>query len=88
MHYSQVSGCGYRFGDNGPGIRKADLPKVFDPFFTTKEPGKGTGLGLFVSHTIIESFSGRMRIGTTGEKGTEVVIELPLKKNLGLRKNE
>jgi signal transduction histidine kinase len=68
-----------RICDNGPGIRKADLPKVFEPFFTTKEPGKGTGLGLFVSHTIIESFGGRMRIGTTGETGTEVVIELPIK---------
>jgi len=67
-----------RIRDNGAGISKEDLPKVFDPFFTTKEPGKGTGLGLFVSHTIIEKFGGRMRIGSTGEAGTEVVIELPL----------
>jgi hypothetical protein len=67
-----------RIRDNGSGISKADLPKVFDPFFTTKEPGKGTGLGLFVSHAIIENFGGRMRIRSTGEAGTEVLIELPL----------
>jgi hypothetical protein len=67
-----------RIRDNGSGISKADLPKVFDPFFTTKEPGKGTGLGLFVSHAIIENFDGRMRIRSTGEAGTEVLIELPL----------
>jgi signal transduction histidine kinase len=67
-----------RIRDNGEGISTANLPKVFDPFFTTKEPGKGTGLGLFVSHTIIENIGGRMRIGKTGETGTEVVIELPL----------
>lgn len=67
-----------RIRDNGTGISKADLPKVFDPFFTTKEPGKGTGLGLFVSHAIIENFDGRMRIRSTGEAGTEVLIELPL----------
>ena len=69
--------------DNGAGINKEDLPKVFDPFFTTKEPGKGTGLGLFVSHAIIENFGGRMLIGSTGKAGTEVVIELPLKTEPG-----
>ena len=67
-----------RIRDNGAGISPADLPKIFDPFFTTREPGKGTGLGLFVSHTIIESFGGQMRIGSTGKTGTEVIIELPL----------
>ena len=78
--HAKKSGQGVRvrIRDNGTGISKADLLKVFDPFFTTKEPGQGTGLGLFVSHTIIESFGGRMLIGSTGAAGTEVVIELPL----------
>ena len=39
--------------DNGPGIPEDIRPKIFDPFFTTKPPGKGTGLGLYVSHNII-----------------------------------
>ncbi len=67
-----------RIQDSGPGVSEADLPKLFDPFFTTKEPGKGTGLGLFVSHTIIESLGGRMAISAEGDVGTAVIIELPL----------
>lgn len=39
--------------DNGPGIAEEALPNLFDPFFTTKPPGKGTGLGLNISHNII-----------------------------------
>jgi signal transduction histidine kinase len=39
--------------DNGPGIPESIQGQLFDPFFTTKSPGKGTGLGLNVSHNII-----------------------------------
>jgi signal transduction histidine kinase len=39
--------------DNGPGIPDALQARVFDPFFTTKDPGKGAGLGLNISHTIV-----------------------------------
>jgi signal transduction histidine kinase len=39
--------------DNGPGIAEAVLPHVFDPFYTTKAPGKGTGMGLNISHSIV-----------------------------------
>jgi signal transduction histidine kinase len=39
--------------DNGPGIPADILPRIFDPFFTTKEPGKGTGMGLNISHSIV-----------------------------------
>jgi signal transduction histidine kinase/predicted CoA-binding protein len=39
--------------DNGPGIPDEIIDRIFDPFFTTKPPGKGTGLGLEISHNII-----------------------------------
>lgn len=70
--------------DNGTGIAVVHLENVFDPFFTTKEPGQGTGLGLFVCHTIIEKLGGSITIHNNpgGEKGVEVVITLPLKNDL------
>lgn len=47
--------------DNGPGIPKEIQPNLFDPFFTTKDPGKGTGLGLNISHNIIvQKHNGRI----------------------------
>jgi signal transduction histidine kinase len=39
--------------DNGPGIPEQICSRIFEPFFTTKPPGKGTGLGLHISHDII-----------------------------------
>jgi len=39
--------------DNGPGIPEEIQTRIYEPFFTTKPPGKGTGLGLHISHDII-----------------------------------
>jgi two-component system, NtrC family, sensor kinase len=64
--------------DEGPGIPKENRRKVFDPFFTTKPVGQGTGLGLPVCRSIIESFAGTLELapGKDGE-GAKFVITLP-----------
>ena len=65
--------------DNGCGIRKEDMPNLFDPFFTTKEPGKGTGLGLFISYGIIHDHGGRIWAENNDRGGASFFIELPVK---------
>ena len=52
--------------DDGCGIAPAMLPKIFDPFFTTKPLGRGTGLGLSLSHGIISDHGGRIEVESTG----------------------
>ena len=56
--------------DTGKGIPKDKLDHLFDPFFTTKE--KGTGLGLFVVHQIIENNKGDISVESEEGKGTTV----------------
>lgn len=66
--------------DNGTGIAKEQLEYIFDPFFTTKEVGSGTGLGLFVCHTIMERLAGTISLCNRVPTGVEVKIELPLRR--------
>ncbi len=56
--------------DSGPGIADDAAAHVFDPFFTTKEIGAGTGLGLYISRSIVERHGGRLEIAATGPDGT------------------
>lgn len=62
--------------DNGYGIPPNNLDAVFDPFFTTKEVGKGLGLGLSISFSIIEGFGGSITAGTEKEGLTRFSILL------------
>lgn len=64
--------------DNGPGIPEHLQRKVFDPFFTTKNTGKGTGLGLWISYTIIEKMGGKMTLQSKPGEGTTFTITLPV----------
>ncbi|GAB5562970.1 MAG: hypothetical protein Wins2KO_00330 [Winogradskyella sp.] len=66
------------FIDNGTGISKEDISKVMDPFYTTKSPGKGTGLGLYITYSIIKDHEGIFNITSDVGKGTKVEVALPL----------
>jgi two-component system NtrC family sensor kinase len=63
--------------DNGPGIASDIVPKVFDPFFTTKKVGQGAGLGLAISHHIMEECNGSIDISSEIGKGTNITLEIP-----------
>jgi two-component system NtrC family sensor kinase len=64
--------------DSGPGIPPNLLEKIFEPFFTTKAPGKGTGLGLPISRSILEEHHGRLRAESEPGQGARFIIELPV----------
>ncbi len=61
--------------DNGCGMTTNEREKMFDPFFTTTK--MGTGLGLAVSHQIIEQHHGSFTVKTKKNKGTTIIISLP-----------
>lgn len=66
------------FEDTGCGIAKEDLGRLFEPFFSHKESGRGTGLGLFISNTLIQQMGGTITVHSEVGRGTQFVISLPL----------
>ena len=63
--------------DTGAGMTADVLAKIFDPFFTTKERGRGTGLGLSTSLTIIKSHGGFVRADSEPGRGSRFSLGLP-----------
>jgi len=64
--------------DNGIGMDAATLAQVFQEYFTTKPPGKGSGIGLAVSRSLIEMNGGDISIASEPNVGTTVTVQLPL----------
>jgi len=65
--------------DDGPGIASENLEKIFEPFFTTKGE-KGTGVGLWVTRSIIEDIGGGIEVTSStrpGRSGTSFTVTIP-----------
>jgi two-component system, NtrC family, sensor kinase len=63
--------------DDGTGIAPEILPHLFEPFLTTKETGRGVGLGLAISHSILERHNGSIEVESEVGRGTTFTITLP-----------
>jgi signal transduction histidine kinase len=63
--------------DTGEGILPENVSLLFEPFFTTKAKGAGSGLGLFVTHLIINQHGGAIEVESELGKGTTFIIKLP-----------
>lgn len=63
--------------DNAGGIDAKIIDKVFEPYFTTKMSLNGTGLGLYMSHMIIQDHFGAEITVVNGTKGAKFTIRLP-----------
>ncbi len=62
--------------DNGSGIRPEHVAHLFEPFFSTKDVGKGTGMGLAVTHGVVHRAQGHILIETAPGTGTTVKLLL------------
>ena len=67
--------------DNGPGIPENVRPRILEPFFTTKPPGKGTGLGLHISHDIVANRHHGQLLVESQPGETKFKVVLPIKIN-------
>ncbi|OGO66818.1 MAG: hypothetical protein A2029_08435 [Chloroflexi bacterium RBG_19FT_COMBO_47_9] len=64
------------FSDTGPGMAPEAISRLFEPFFTTKE--QGSGLGLYICYTIIQSLNGEIEANSTVGLGTTFAILVPI----------
>jgi signal transduction histidine kinase len=64
--------------DTGEGISGPRQKEIFEPFFTTKAPGRGTGLGLYISAQIVRDHHGRIEVASEPGRGSTFRVVLPV----------
>ena len=76
--FSEERFVSVQIADTGSGIPQKTLSRIFEPFYTTKKTAKGTGLGLFITKKIVESFSGTISVESSEGEGTCFTITFPV----------
>ncbi len=77
-----------RVSDTGCGIAPDIIDQIWDPFFTTKDAGKGLGLGLAISYTIVKRHGGEISLASSPGKGSQFTVVLPVSRELPDRRME
>lgn len=72
-----ADGVAIEVSDDGPGVSSEVLERAADLFFSTKAPGKGSGLGLSIVHSVVAAHGGRVQLESRPGEGFRVRIELP-----------
>jgi signal transduction histidine kinase len=76
------------FTDTGCGMTPDVLQNIFEPFFTKSRTGKGTGLGLFISHQIVDQHGGTIAATSAGPgTGSTFTVRIPLELAPGTQQN-
>ncbi len=74
---SDANGCRIAVADRGDGMGSDILARAGEPFFSTRGPGKGMGLGLFLTRTLFDSLGGQLELVSTLGVGTTASVYLP-----------
>jgi len=75
---TKARGVEIQFADSGCGVPPEHLSKIFDPFFTTMPVGKGIGLGLSISYSILQQHGGTIDVVSQVGQGTIFTVRLPV----------
>jgi len=67
----------FQVSDTGTGMSPETLKSIFEPFFTRKQ--QGTGLGLYITHGIVERHGGHLKVESHEGQGSQFTVELPLR---------
>jgi len=67
----------FRIRDTGRGMSDEEMGRAGEPFFTTKEPGRGMGLGLFLTRNVVSRLGGTLDFRRLPQSGTEAIVSLP-----------
>jgi signal transduction histidine kinase len=77
LYTSELGEAVAEVADTGCGIAPEHLAHLFEPHFTTKPAGEGTGLGLFICRSLVESFGGHISVESQPGRGTTFRVTLP-----------